>query len=341
MFAAAAFKSLNSSESSGGGYASRDAEGKPFPLYKQPAYYFTDYTPSSLRESAYNLQRNVPTNAVMANNAMQKDGVAQATQQNIAMVNRTQSLATNTYPIGCTSPNDDTQCNLEYPGTKCVAVNMDWNISKGNQTNFCSHVNYPELAGGKYHRLSAAQGGIGKACRRNDECGEGYVCNNKVTMFGKNRQATGYCAQTYSCPDGSVQVAGYPYNSGQPIPPPPDQNNNGRGYRTASECKENVRGYQDCVRGPNGNWFAVFAEYCPVNASLRQGGNPQGAFRTSPPQQNEIVMPGWGLQSSSGISGAPQAFAAWNLNAKADKSNEDVSPLRYEMAINPAPKNYI
>lgn len=184
-FSSAAMQSLHQGEAVGGGYASRDANNNPFPLYRQGAYMFTDFTPAGLRESAYSLERNAPTNAVMANNAMQNDGVSQATQQNIAMVNRTQTLETNSYPIGCTSATD--VCSA-WPGTKCVAVNIDWNEAKGNQTNFCSTVNYPELQNGMYHRLNANQGGIGKACRHDGECGQGYACNNETNLFGKNRQ---------------------------------------------------------------------------------------------------------------------------------------------------------
>jgi hypothetical protein len=318
-------------------YASRDANGNPFPLYRQGAYMFTDYSPAGLRNSAYALQRNTPTNTVMANNAMQNDGVAQATLQNIAMVNRTQSLATNSYPIGCSSPNDDKQCNAEYPGSKCVAVHMDWNDAKGNQTNFCSHTVYPEMKNGVYSRLDSSRGGIGKSCNNNSDCGNGYVCNNQTNIFGKNRQATGYCSQQYTCPNGSVQMSGYPYNSSEPIPPPPDQNNYGRGYSSKDECKNNLRGYQDCVQNNQGNWFAVFAQYCPVTPSLRKNSNPQGAFSTTPPSQQQIIMPGWGNQMASGFSSAPQAFASWNINSSSSKYNEDQSPLAYSLSINPRP----
>jgi len=331
-FSSAAMQALHKGEVQGGGYASHDASGNPFPLFRQGAYMFTDFTPAGNRESYYRESRNIPTDTVLANNAMQADGVSQATTQNYAMVNRTQTLETNKYPQGATSPTDPCKA---YPGSKATAVHMDWNDAKGNQTTFCSSVDYPELQGGVYNRKLANEGGIGKSCTRDGDCGTGYFCNNETNMFGKNRQQTGFCSQAYNCPDGSKQMAGYPYNAGQPIPPPKDQNNQGRGYANKEECDNNVRGYQDCVQDNNGRWFAVYAQYCPLGASLRKGSNPQGAFRTTPPAQQQIIMPGWGTQGSSGISSAPQAFSAWNINAEATQANEETSPLAYSLSINP------
>ncbi len=333
-FSSAAMNSLQQGEAKGGGYASRDANNNPFPLYRQGAYMFTDFTPAGLSNSAYALERNAPTDSVMAMNAMQNDGVSQATQQNIAMVNRTQSLETNSVPIGCTSANDP--CSA-WPGAKCVAVNIDWDDSKGNQTNFCSTTNYPELKNGIYHRLNSSQGGIGKACNHNGDCGQGYACNNETNIFGKNRQQTGFCSQTYSCPNGSTYFAGYPYDASTPIAPPPDQNNYGKGYASKQECSNNLQGYQDCVQDTAGRWFATYSQFCPVMSNLRQGGNPVGQFTTSPPAQKQIIMPGWGTQGPSRISSAPQAFSAWNINSEASQTNEDKSPLAYSMNINPRP----
>lgn len=326
------YAAMNALATGEGNYASRDANGNPFPLYKQPAYYFTDYTSSGNRNSYYNLARNLPTNTVMANNAMQSDGVSQANMQNYAMVNRTQTLETNKYPQGATSPNDP--CGA-YPGTKPLAAHIDWNDSKGNQTTFCSSVHYPEMINGQYYRLSASQGGIGKACVNDNECGQNYFCNNETNMFGKNRQATGFCSQVFICPDGSKHFSGYPYNSGEPIPPPSDQNNFGKGYDTKEQCNDNLRGYQDCVQNANNKWFAVFTQYCPMEASLRKSGNPVGALSKTPVSQKQIIMPGWGNQGASQISAGPQAFYSWNINSEPSKFNEDKSPLAYSLSINP------
>jgi len=332
QFSSAAMQALHQGEVQGAGYASHDANGNPFPLFRQGAYMFTDYTPAGNRESYYRNARNAPTDTVMANNAMQADGVAQATTQNYAMVNRTQTLELNSYPQGATSPTDPCKA---FPGSKPTAVHMNWNNAKGNQTAFCSQVHYPELEGGVYNRKLANEGGIGKGCTHDGDCGEGYFCNQETTTFGKNIQQTGFCSQMYMCPDGSKQAAGYPYNAGRPNPPPADQNMGGKGYASKEQCEDNIRGYQDCVQNNAGRWFAVYAQYCPLGASLRQGGNPQGAFNTTPPQQQQIIMPGWGNQGPSGISSGPAALSAWNTNAEVSKFNEDSSPLAYSLAINP------
>ena len=347
QFAASAMHTLQQGESKGNYYAPRFARqgnetlGKPFPLFKQPAHYFTDYTPAGQSNAAYSLQRNLPTNTILANNIMQADGVSQATEQNVAMVNRTQTLANNGVPIACRNNAD---CE-PWPGSTCNPSHMDWDISKGNQTNYCSYTVYPELntqnelqgiRNRTYNRKNSDQGGIGKSCVHNGDCGQGYFCNNETNLFGKNKQQTGFCSQVYTCPDGSKQVAGYPYNSGKPVPPPKNQNNNGRGYNTKDECLDNITGFQNCIQDDNNKWFAVFSEFCPVPTNLRKNSQPQGAFKTSN-NQSSIIMPGYATNGPSKISSVPQAFQSWNINSEASKFNNDDSPLNYSLSINPRP----
>lgn len=340
QFRAAAMKDIQKADQEGYPNArfaaiGNQTVGKPFPLFRQSGAYFTDWTSSGQTNSLYNLQRNVKTDTVMANSAMQADGVSQASQQNVAMVNRTQTLANNGQPAAC---RNDADCE-PWPGTTCNPQYQGWDVAAGNQGNFCSRTVYPELDQGKYTRKDTNEGGIGRACSHNGDCGQGYFCNNETDIFGKNVQQTGFCSQVYDCPGGVKQYMGYPHNSGEPIVPPKDQNNNGKGYQSKQECLDHSLGQQNCSKDDSGRWFATYPGYCPVATNLRKGGNPLGAFSTSPPSQQAILMPGYATSSASKISGPPQAFSSWKMNSIASDSNESSSPLQYSLSINPRPKN--
>lgn len=339
QFRAAAMKDNNEAEKAGYPNArfaptGNETVGKPFPLFRQSGAYFTDWSSSGQTNSLYNLQRNVKTDSLMASNAMQSDAVSQATQQNVAMVNRTQTLSNNGQPVAC---RNDADCN-PYPGTTCNPQYQDWDSAAGNQGNFCSYTVYPEIGEEGFKRKTTNQGGIGRACTHNGDCGEGYFCNNETDVFGKNIQQTGFCSQTYNCPDGTKKFMGYPYGAGEPVVPPKNQNNNGRGYSSKEECTNNSLAQQNCVQN-KGRWFATYPGVCPVVPSLRRGANPLGAFSTSPPSQQAIIMPGYATTGPSKFSSAPQAFSAWNMNAVSSKYNEEKSPLQYSLSINPRPKN--
>jgi hypothetical protein len=204
----------------------------------------------------------------------------------------------------------------------------------------CSYTAYPELDTGSYVRKNAAQGGIGKTCISDTDCGSGYTCNNETDTFGKNVQQTGYCAQTYQCADGKKRYIGYPYNSGIPIPPPDNQNNGSLGYKTEKECKYNSMAQQNCVQ-QNGAWFAVYPGYCPVPASRRDGG-PQGALKMS---SAETVTRGFEIpayatnMSSYGLGAGTNAKAPQMSLSDTSAAGGMVSPFKYEMSLNPRPAN--
>jgi hypothetical protein len=155
-------------------------------------------------------------------------------------------------------------------------------------------------------------------------------------MFGKNVQQTGYCAQTYQCPDGP-HFLGYPYNSGIPIVPPSEQNNGGRGYSSEQECKQNKLAQQDCVQDSSGNYFATYPGYCPVVTNLRSNNNPVGMLpSTSMASQDKgIIMPAYATNASSAIGKPLNSFTSWNINASPLNSQQMSDPLSYELSINP------
>ena len=73
-------------------------------------------------------------------------------------------------------------------------------------------------------------------CKVRDYLASRMTCDNpdckRTTITPTDKkliQQTGYCAQRYQCPDGSINFLGTPYNSGIPQPPPMNQNNNGQG----------------------------------------------------------------------------------------------------------------
>jgi hypothetical protein len=213
---------------------------------------------------------------------------------------------------------------------------MSWSDAKGNQGNYCSITKYPELEGGIYQRKTTGEGGIGKACTTDSDCGSGYSCNNTTDMFGKNNQQTGYCSQIYQCPDGAHFI-GYPYNSGIPIIPPSGQNNKGTGYSTENECNNNKLAQQDCKQDSTGKYFATYPGYCPVVTNLRSGNNPSGMLPSSnmAVQQTGIKIPSYATNRSSSIGKPLSAFTSWNINASPENLQQMSDPLDYEISINP------
>jgi hypothetical protein len=306
--------------------------GDPFPLFKQPAYYFTDWTPNTQTVSNMKRQMNLPTNNTLFRNSQEKDGVNIQNNQNTAWMYRTQTLSNNGEVMACRNNAD---CSA-WPGTTCNPNYQSWSNAHGNQGNYCSETKYPEMTKGVYNRKDASRGGIGKACSTDNDCAMGYSCNNDVDMFGNNVQQTGYCSQTYECEDG-IHHAGYPYNSGIPMPPPLNQNKGGVGYNTKEECDENKVSQQDCVRGKNGNWFATYPAYCPIPTNMRKGGNPLGALPSSNARDisNGIRIPAYATNKSSMSEKKLGAFSAWNINSSKNSSQEMSEPLRYELSINP------
>lgn len=316
--------------------------GQPFPAYKQYAgSIFTDWHPSGSRDATYMKQFNLPTNTNLFRQAFTQSGVGVANDLNTAWVQQSQSLATVGNPVLCTSNAD---C-APYPGTTCNANYEPWPGAKGNQSgSFCSTTVYPELANGNYFRKNTNQGGIGRGCSTDSDCGEGYSCNNEVDFNGASVQQTGYCSQRYQCPDGSAHFLGYPYGAGIPQPPPPNQNNNGAGYQTQDQCKMVASSQQDCVRGGNGMWYAVYPGYCPVPSSLREGG-PRGPIMTSSPQQLKqgIYIPGYATNNASnwGSNQKVASFESWSLgNPQPNENGGSMNQaFSYATSLDPRPSN--
>ena len=317
--------------------------GLPFPAYKEFGGRFTDWYPSGSTNSTIRKQMNLPTNNNFFRTGFINDGVQYGNESNQAWVNQTQMLGNVGNEMLCTSNDDcrqfgfgdDVVCNSNY---------QNWTDAKGNQSGgYCAKTVYPELTAEGYFRKDINQGGIGRACTTNSDCGDGYSCNNQVNAFGGNNQrSTGYCAQTYQCPDGSSHYLGYPDGSGIPIPPSRDQNNKGQGYSSQDQCSQNALAQQNCVRGPNGNWFAVYPGYCPVATNLREGGNPRGATRSSSPNdiRTGFSIPPYATNNGSQWGGQrpTMAFTSWNLpSAIQDGSTEAWS---YARSLNPKPPNY-
>jgi hypothetical protein len=339
QFRAAAMQELKQAEK-GGSYANarfapqgNEKVGKPFPLFRQSGAYFTDWTPSGQTTSNLKRQANLPTNNTAFRQGMIADGVGQANRQNYAWTYRTQTLSNNGESMACVNNAD---CE-SWPGTSCNGQYQDWSSAKGNQGNYCSTTIYPEMEGGTYHRKNSNEGGIGRSCTHNGDCGKGYFCNNETDAFGKNIQQTGFCSQTYECPGGEKQYMGYPNNAGTPQPPSKDQNNKGRGYISENECKDNADAQQNCIKDDKGKWFATYPGYCPVPSNLRQGANPMGALSTSSPMalSKGITLPGYANSKPSHSTVPLKAFSAWNINSSASQVNNIDDPLQYELSVNP------
>lgn len=343
-FAAAAYQELGQNNNTyiNSRYAPQGNQevGMPFPLFRQPAYYFTQWGPSPDTESTWKKQFNLPTNTNLFRRAVEGDAINLGNQQLNAWVYRTQTLGNNGDTIFCTNNQD---CS-PWPGTTCNSNYENWPDAKGNQSgSFCSYTVYPELEGGGYHRKNANQGGIGKNCRTDQDCGEGYRCNNQYDIQGRSIQQAGYCSQMYTCPDGSQRYMGYPYNSGIPQPPPPHQNRNGQGYPTYDDCLDNALGQQNCVTGPGGAWFAVYPGYCPVPPSKREGGNPQGSIPSTQPQEAQMgfVIPAYATNMASKTGG--EKVASFNTAWAQPQQIQDgtTGALQYSLSINPIPPNMV
>jgi hypothetical protein len=338
MFEAAAYKEMsraNQDDYINARFApiGNQTVGDPFPLFRQGAYMFTDYTPAGQSQANIVRQMNLPTNNTLARNTQIDAGVKLQNIENNAFVFRTQTLTNNGDAIAC---RNNTDC-ASWPGTTCNPQFSSWPDSKGNQGNYCSKTLYPELENGTYTRKSTNEGGIGKGCSTDNDCGSGYFCNNEVDMFGKNIQQTGYCSQLYNCPDGEHYM-GYPFNSGIPLVPPKTQNNNGRGYDNLEECEAYKLAQQDCRQDSMGKYFAVYPGYCPVPTNVRKDSQPAGALPSTSQATLEsgIKLPGFATNKGSSITKPLNAFAAWNINADASHSSSGMAgPLDWEISINP------
>lgn len=314
-----------------------DSIGLPFPSFKMTGKRFTQWQPVSLSMSTVKKQMNLPTDTTMFRAGVQQNAIGIGNEGAKDWLFATQTLSNPSLDtLFCTS-NDD--CAPYGSKFSCNSNYESWSDSFGNQSgSVCSYTAYPEIDTGKYVRKTATEGGIGKTCNVDSDCAEGYECNNSTDTFGKNIQQTGFCSQTYECADGKKRYIGYPYNSGIPIPPPKNQNNNGLGYSSEKECKYNALAQQNCVQ-LNGTWLAVYPGYCPVSASRRSGG-PQGALNVTSPQaaSKGFQIPAYATNKASfgmgGGSGNMSMLSSLNMN-----SSNNVSPLQYELAMNPRPAN--
>ena len=317
--------------------------GKPFPAYKDFGGRFTDWRPSGLKESTWKKEFNLPTNDNFFRTAVTADALNLGNAENSDWVARTQTLANVADTIGC---NSDADCDA-WPNTTCNLQYENWPDAHGNQSGgYCANVIYPELGpnigpsgGGQYNRKLANEGGIGRACSSDAECGQGYHCNNEYDFIGTNLQQTGYCAKKYTCPDGKTHFLGTPYNSGIPKVPPTEQNMNGQGYGSKETCLNSASAQQDCIRSGNGKWFAVYPGYCGVGTRLREGNNPQGNVRTTSPnvQRQGFTIPEYATNNASNIGSKVQAFTTWNIPSGVKDGSSEA--LQYTMSINPMPKN--
>jgi len=287
--------------------------GVPFPSYKQYGGLMTDWRPAGSRNSTLVKQYNLPTNTNFFRQAMTQNSVGMGANNNVAWVQQTQTLQNVGNSLLC---NSDADCG-PWPGTTCNKNYEPWPNAKGNQSGaYCAITKYPELESGKYVRKNINEGGIGRGCTTDNDCGQGYSCNNEVDFNGKNVQQTGFCAQKYECPAGSSHYLGYPYNSGIPQPPPLGQNNKGAGYTTEQACEAVVNAQQDCVRAPNGAWYAVYPGYCPVPADLREGG-PRGPVMTSGPRDlaQGFHIPAYATNNASNWGAEKKPFESWKISS--------------------------
>lgn len=330
-------------------YAPRENHvvGKPFPSYKEFGGRFTDWRSSGLRDSTLRKRYNLPTNNNFFRTSLEAGGVNVGDTENRAWVNQTQTLANVSGVYEC---NNNADCD-PYPGTKCNPNYENWPDAAGNQSGgYCSRVLYPELVnemgqpvdtrgGGTYTRKNVNEGGIGRSCVSDRDCGQGYACNTNFDFVGKNIQQSGYCAKTYTCPDGSKHYLGTPYNASIPVSPPPEQNLYGNGYDTFDQCNENALPQQDCVQGGNGKFFATYPGYCPVNADLRHGRDGTGAVVTTSPQQlgQGIQIPQFATNMQSQIGSPYQAFSTWVLPGTMKSGSKEA--FQYAQELNPIPTN--
>ncbi len=345
QFGAAPFnksENLFDNEYTNARYAPKNGEkvGAPFMLYKQPADYMTDWNPSSQAISNLKKQTNLPTDNTRFRNITSANGVNLQNNTNINWVQDTQGLYNVNSYKSCST---DADC-ANIPGTKCNPNFQSWGTAFGNQGNYCAKVSYPELESGNYIRTDASGGGIGKACNTDNDCDRtsGYYCNNQTDIFGKNVQQTGYCSQKYDCGEQGSYFLGYPYNASSPINPPKDQNNGGQGYTSPDECNNVKSAMQECVKSNNGNWFATYPGFCPMPASLRSGGNRNGALPSAnnsvSADRQEIKIPAYASNLSSVQPNEIKAMSAlspWNMNSSETNTVQMSEPLAYELSLNP------
>lgn len=311
--------------------------GDKFLAYKDFGGRFTQFQPVSLNASTWKKMASLPTDNTKFRYQMMGDGIniGNSANQNWTFTTQTKSNPS-ADTLYCTTSDD---CKPFGPKYTCNSNYEPWNDAYGNQSgSFCSFTAYPELDSGVYTRKSAAEGGIGKSCIDNSDCGSGYECNNNTDIFGSNIQQTGFCAQTYTCANGEKRYLGYPYNSGIPVIPSASQNNGGFGYSTSKECQRNASAQQDCVKF-NERYFATYPGYCPVQPTMRAGGNPAGALimDNGRAKQSGFILPGgpWGRESTMGGTNKNSlAFNAFNINSKKSNYNDVSEPLKYELSLN-------
>ena len=310
--------------------------GKPFLNFRAPgAQSFTSWVPTSLSISTIKKQMNLPTDNQAFRNNIIANAINVGNLGNKNWVVQSQELRNFTIDSQfCTNDSDCVNLGSKF---KCNANYENWSSNfGGNQSSaVCVETHTPELDSGKYIRKFENEGGIGRACQSSSDCGEGYACNMENNIFGSAVQQTGFCAQKYTCTDGSTHFLGYPYNSAVPIAPPTYQNNNSKGYKTEKECKDNSMGGQSCVQ-LNGYWFATFNGYCPVAPTKRVGDNKQGALQTTDFNQfqNGFIIPSFATSKQSST-GSVNQLQALNLNNVSSMR----SPLQYELNANPRPAN--
>lgn len=321
--------------------------GKPFLNYKDYGGRMTDYRSSGVTESTWKKEFNLPTNNNFYRTSVTADALNLGNQQNSAWVAQTSTLTNVGNTLACNATVD---CEA-WPGTTCNRNYENWPDAHGNQSGtFCSQTQYPELqqngnsvgpsGGGQYNRKLAGEGGIGRGCTVDSDCGDGYSCNNEYDFNGSNLQQTGYCAMKYTCSDGTTHFLGTPYNSGVPLTPPTTQNNGGKGYSTLEQCSGAAMAQQDCVKGANNQFYAVYPGYCAVPKNYRQNNNAYGNVRTSGAQtvNNGFIIPAFATNNASQTGSKLQAFATWNTPSAGEKDGSSEA-LMYSMATNPIPRN--
>jgi len=320
--------------------------GTPFLSYKQSAgQTFTDWVSAGEGSSIQAQQFNTPTDNTLFRNSQQSAGVQLQNNQNDGFVYRSQTLSNQGNTLACRNNAD---CD-PYPGTTCNPQYQSWTNSKGNQGNYCAVTQYPELSTGMYQRKLTNEGGIGKACTKNSECGAEYLCKDDkanphistTDLFGHGNQV-GFCAMTYNCPDGSTHYLETPQGAGFPTVPPKNQNNNGMGYNNKEQCLQHALSQQNCEY-LNGKYYATYPATCPVPANLRVGGNSQGPIIKSSKAAiaKGATIPSYATNQSSSMGGSNvMPLTSWNINSDANNSTTMsgiVGPLQYEMSINPKP----
>ncbi len=311
--------------------------GKPFPLYKDYGGRMTMWNSQASALSTIKKQMNLPTDTNAFRRGMISDAIGLGNDSLTNWVYGSQSLGNSSFDSKfCTSDADCTEYGKNYTCNSNYEPYPDSHLNQSG--SICSYTVYPELNGEKYTRKFTEEGGIGKSCNTDNDCGSGYECNNSTDIFGKNVQQTGYCAQTYVCPDKKKRYIGYPYNSGIPVLPSRTQNNNGEGYSSKSKCLDNALSQQDCVE-KNNKWFAVYPGYCPPIPSLREN-SPQGALRTTSPteKQNGFTIPAYANFNSSSLGGSKSENTAGPVGAFGAFSSQQTGmrePLQYSLSINP------